>query len=565
MAMEGMAGQLRRRLAAGDVAWMRQRFAAGDLNFLRDRLRPEHRAQFARRLEAGDQRWLGQVLSHVDVPGVGRLGEPPPEETPDARGATLTVATAAATSVTNRQAPGTPAPPTPATSATPATPATTPKVVKGAVPPAPKIRQKTAPAAREAAVTPPPPAPRPPRRAAQTVDPKKAKPATNPAVLAEAVAARRAAAQPPPRRDTDQPARRRLVMVLAPLLVVAAVLAFLLMKFGRDDKVATSAATAAKGATTAPPSGTNPSAASSSSPATGAVAGTSDLIDTISKAGTFVTLLHAVDQAGLAETLRVGGPYTMFAPTDAAFRSLPADTLSKVLANKGALTRLLSYHLLAGKVTAANATGKVKTLEGSVAIVTSTAGKLTVNGFPVTGQLAATNGLVNTIDNVLIPPDIDLSNLSVATTAVTVPTTPAPSTPTTETATTATTAATSATASTASATSTPAKPFHAGAGADFFVYFADQDAVLDDAAKAVIAAAAERIKALPVNPKVVLTGYVDGNTPAAQKSALSKQRAEAVQAALVAAGANANYQLVAHGDVWEPNLAQARRVEINLP
>ena len=80
-----------------------------------------------------------------------------------------------------------------------------------------------------------------------------------------------------------------------------------------------------------------------------------------------------------------------------------------------------------------------------------------------------------------------------------------------------------------------------------------------------ITSAATRIKALPANSKVVLTGYVDGNTPSAQRSTLSKQRAEAVQAALVAAGATANYQIVAHGEVWEPTPAQARRVEINLP
>jgi outer membrane protein OmpA-like peptidoglycan-associated protein len=209
-------------------------------------------------------------------------------------------------------------------------------------------------------------------------------------------------------------------------------------------------------------------------------------------------------------------------------------------------------------VSASSPIGKLKTLEGSVAIVNATDGRLTVNGFPVTSELAATNGLVHSIDNVLIPPDIDITNLPVT------PTVSVPAAPTTS-----TTAAPATTTATTTGTTVPPttlpKPVHAGAGADFFVYFPNNDAVLDDAANAVIAEAAAKIQTLPANSKVVITGYADINTVGAQKGTLSKERADAVKAALEAAGAKANFQVVAHGDVWETQLAQARRAEINLP
>jgi uncharacterized surface protein with fasciclin (FAS1) repeats len=111
-----------------------------------------------------------------------------------------------------------------------------------------------------------------------------------------------------------------------------------------------------------------------------------------------------VKAAGLVETLKGAGPFTVFAPTDAAFAKVPKATLDGLLADKAALTKVLTYHVVAGKVMAADVkAGHVKTVQGTdLAMVTE--GGVTVNGAKVVAaDVAASNGVIHAIDTVLMP------------------------------------------------------------------------------------------------------------------------------------------------------------------
>lgn len=133
-----------------------------------------------------------------------------------------------------------------------------------------------------------------------------------------------------------------------------------------------------------------------------------DIVDTAVGAGQFNTLVAAVKQAGLVETLKGKGPFTVFAPTDAAFGKLPAGTVEGLLKpeNKEKLTQILTYHVVPGKVMAADVKGKVteaKTVEGSSVTVDGTKG-VTVNGANVVkADVTASNGVIHAIDAVLMP------------------------------------------------------------------------------------------------------------------------------------------------------------------
>ena len=125
----------------------------------------------------------------------------------------------------------------------------------------------------------------------------------------------------------------------------------------------------------------------------------------------FSTLVAAVQAADLTETLNAEGPYTVFAPTNEAFEALPAGTVEKLLkpANKDALTKILTYHVVAGEeIMAADITaGKVATVEGQKLDITTDDG-VQVNGVTVvTADVDASNGVIHAIDGVLIPPDVD--------------------------------------------------------------------------------------------------------------------------------------------------------------
>ena len=128
----------------------------------------------------------------------------------------------------------------------------------------------------------------------------------------------------------------------------------------------------------------------------------------------FSTLVAAVTAAGLGEALSGEGPFTVFAPTNAAFEALPAGLLEKLLfpENKEVLTKILTYHVVAAKVMAADvAAGDVATLEGSTFAIT-TEGGVKVNTSNVTAtDVAASNGVIHVIDAVLVPASVDVSSL----------------------------------------------------------------------------------------------------------------------------------------------------------
>ena len=133
-----------------------------------------------------------------------------------------------------------------------------------------------------------------------------------------------------------------------------------------------------------------------------------DIVDTAVGAGQFKTLAAALQAAGLVETLKGKGPFTVFAPTDAAFAKLPAGTVEMLLKpeNKAKLTAILTYHVVAGKVMAADVVKvtSAKTVQGESVAVKVTGGKVMINNaHVVTTDIAASNGVIHVIDTVLMP------------------------------------------------------------------------------------------------------------------------------------------------------------------
>lgn len=139
-------------------------------------------------------------------------------------------------------------------------------------------------------------------------------------------------------------------------------------------------------------------------------AATKDIVDTAVANGNFKTLAAALGAAGLVDTLKGPGPFTVFAPTDAAFAALPAGTVDNLLKpeNKAQLTAILTYHVVAGKAAAKDVLGKkqdVKTVEGSNVTIDGTGGKVVVGGANVTtADVMASNGVIHVIDKVILPP-----------------------------------------------------------------------------------------------------------------------------------------------------------------
>lgn len=139
-----------------------------------------------------------------------------------------------------------------------------------------------------------------------------------------------------------------------------------------------------------------------------------DIVAVASGNPDFSTLVAAIQAAGLVETLQGEGPFTVFAPTNAAFDALPEGLLEKLLLpeNVGVLTSILTYHVVAGKVMSTDVTaGDVPSVEGSTIAVT-TDGGVKVNGANVVAvDVAASNGVIHVIDAVIVPPTVDLSKL----------------------------------------------------------------------------------------------------------------------------------------------------------
>jgi transforming growth factor-beta-induced protein len=147
------------------------------------------------------------------------------------------------------------------------------------------------------------------------------------------------------------------------------------------------------------------------------VAVTKNIVQLASETKDLSTLVAAVKAAGLVDTLSAVGPYTVLAPTNAAFAKIPADVLEKLLlpANKAILVKILTYHVLAGKNLGADVAKltTVKTVEGSNLSIMVNGAKITFDKTSnvITPDIMATNGVVHTIDSVLIPSSVDLSKL----------------------------------------------------------------------------------------------------------------------------------------------------------
>jgi len=130
-----------------------------------------------------------------------------------------------------------------------------------------------------------------------------------------------------------------------------------------------------------------------------------DIVDTAVAAGNFKTLASALQAAGLVETLKGKGPFTVFAPTDEAFAKLPAGTLDALLKDKDKLTAILTYHVVGGKVMAADVVKlkEAKTLQGQSLSISTSGGVKVDMANVIKTDLAASNGVIHVIDSVMLP------------------------------------------------------------------------------------------------------------------------------------------------------------------
>jgi uncharacterized surface protein with fasciclin (FAS1) repeats len=140
----------------------------------------------------------------------------------------------------------------------------------------------------------------------------------------------------------------------------------------------------------------------------GASAWAADIVDTAEGAGNFKTLVAAVKAAGLAETLKGPGPFTVFAPSDEAFAKLPAGTVDDLLKpeNKDKLVAILTYHVVPGKVMSSDLAGKetmAKTVQGGEVDIKAAEGVTVDNAKVTQADIAADNGVIHVIDTVIMP------------------------------------------------------------------------------------------------------------------------------------------------------------------
>ena len=132
-----------------------------------------------------------------------------------------------------------------------------------------------------------------------------------------------------------------------------------------------------------------------------------NIVETAQGAGQFKTLVKLVKKAGLAKTLSGRGPYTVFAPTDAAFAKVPKSTLDGLMSDRAALRSVLLYHVVSGRVPARKVTKlrSAETLNGAKVRIRVRDGKVFVNGAKVvTPDVKASNGIIHAVNRVLIPP-----------------------------------------------------------------------------------------------------------------------------------------------------------------
>jgi uncharacterized surface protein with fasciclin (FAS1) repeats len=130
-----------------------------------------------------------------------------------------------------------------------------------------------------------------------------------------------------------------------------------------------------------------------------------NIVETAKEAGSFQTLLTAIDAAGLGDTLADRGPFTVFAPTDDAFATLPQETVNGLLADPPALARVLTYHVVPGRITLAQITSdsEQKTVEGGMLKIAVNGGVTVNDATVIQADVEAENGVIHVIDRVLIP------------------------------------------------------------------------------------------------------------------------------------------------------------------
>ena len=132
-----------------------------------------------------------------------------------------------------------------------------------------------------------------------------------------------------------------------------------------------------------------------------------DIVDTAAAAGSFTTLLAAAEAAGLVDTLKGDGPFTVFAPTDEAFAALPEGTVESLLADPEALAGILTYHVVAGKVMSTDLSDDMTaaTVNGAEITIDLDNGVMVNDATVVTADISAANGVIHVIDSVILPPE----------------------------------------------------------------------------------------------------------------------------------------------------------------
>ncbi len=130
-----------------------------------------------------------------------------------------------------------------------------------------------------------------------------------------------------------------------------------------------------------------------------------DIVDTAIAAGSFNTLVTAVKEAGLVDTLKSDGPFTVFAPTDEAFAKLPEGTIEALLQDKEALTNVLTYHVVPGKVMANDVVklASAKTVQGQSISIDTSSGVMVDNANVIKTDIETSNGVIHVIDSVILP------------------------------------------------------------------------------------------------------------------------------------------------------------------
>ena len=200
---------------------------------------------------------------------------------------------------------------------------------------------------------------------------------------------------------------KRPIVILVPALAIAIAACSAASTPSPAPTTASTPSPAPTTASTPSPAATT-AASPSAAPSASAAAMAKDIVQTATEAGSFSTLLTAVEAAGLVETLQGEGPYTVFAPTDEAFAALPAGTLDGLLADKDALKKILLYHVVSGAVSSDQVVGltSADSVEGSPIAIAVKDGTVYLNDSAkvVTPDVMASNGVIHVIDKVILPP-----------------------------------------------------------------------------------------------------------------------------------------------------------------